>query len=112
MSVSRKSSSKPPEYKRFSEFATNTHLDGAKVKLESILDKEIVVHGYKVTDSRFKGEGSDKCLTIQFSYPTSEERFVIFTGSKVITDQLERNADGNMPFLAIIKRVGKYFALT
>ena len=51
--------------KRFSDFAEEQTLDGDKVKLDDVLNKEIVVTGYVVTKSKYKSSG-DMCLKLQF----------------------------------------------
>ena len=51
--------------KRFSDFAEEQTLDGDKVKLDDVLNKEIVVTGYVITKSKYKSSG-DMCLKLQF----------------------------------------------
>lgn len=68
-----------------------------------MLDKEIVVCAYRITDSKY-GEGS--CLKLQFEL--DGEKHVLFTGSNVLIRQCEQYAD-RMPFLARIVKPGKYY---
>jgi hypothetical protein len=101
----------PEQLKRFSDFAQDGPLDGDKMRIEEIIGREIIIRNYRIKSSRFQ-DNSSKYLTIQFSFQGDEKRYIVFTGSAVIADQLERNADGNMPFFATIRRIGKYFSLT
>ena len=53
--------------KRFSDFATEPNaVTGDKIKIEDILDQEIEVTGYKISDSKFAKKSTDKVLTLQF----------------------------------------------
>jgi len=70
---------------RFSDFAEEEAFDGDKVKLDEILNKEILVTGYKIKDSHQKKD--TKYLTIHFEL--DGERYVTFTGSTVLMDQLK-----------------------
>lgn len=94
--------------KRFSDFAKEEKMmDGTKVKISEILDKEIEVIRYKLADSKYKN--NEKCLTIQFNY--NGEKHVIFTGSSVLIEQCEQYKD-EMPFLVTIKQVDKYYTFS
>lgn len=87
----------PP--KRFGDFAKDhVPLDGAKLKLADILNKEILVTGFRVKNSKYN---ATSCLTIQFLM--GEERHVAFTGSQVLLDQC-KSYETEIPFLATVKR--------
>ena len=81
-------------------------LEGEKMKLVDILDKEVLITGYAVHKSKFKDE---MYLTLQFELESIKR--IIFTGSGVLINQIETYAD-KIPFYAIIKNFGKYFAFT
>lgn len=54
--------------KKFNEFnieLKQDYLVGDKVKIDKILNREIVVEAYKITDSKYEGKGL--CLHLQFS---------------------------------------------
>ena len=95
------------EYHKFSDFAKDeVALDGEKIKLKDILNQEILILRYSIHKSKFKDENY---LTIQFEKDT--KRYIIFTGSCVLMDQIEKYAD-KIPFLAVIRDFGKYYAFT
>jgi hypothetical protein len=100
---------------KFSEFADTSVspvMDGKKLSLDDILDKEIVVLRYKVKKSKFADAKNPECLTVQFAYPEKEdEHFVFFSGSSVLTQQLEKYKD-MLPFTSTIKKIGKYFTFS
>ena len=96
--------------KRFSDFAEEDGpLEGDKVKVETILNQEILILGYKVKKSKYKKENSEQCLTVQFEI--DEQKKIFFTGSNVLMDQIEKYA-GEIPFLATVKKIDKYYTFS
>ena len=82
----------PSEPKRFSDFCEEAKpLDGAKTKVEEVLNREILITGCTVTHSKYNENGHGKCLTIQ--YELEGARNVMFTGSTVLIDQIEKYGD-------------------
>jgi len=100
---------------KFSEFADTTIspvLDGKKMSLDDILEKEIIVLRYRIKKTKFSEAKNPDCLTVQFAFPENEEaRFVFFSGSSVLMQQLEKYQD-KIPFSATIKKIGKYFTFS
>jgi len=100
---------------KFSDFADPSVamvMDGKKVQLNDILDKEIVVLRYRVKKTKFSEAKNPDCLTVQFAYPDNEDvRFVFFSGSSVLMQQLEKYKD-KIPFTATIKKVAKYYTFS
>lgn len=96
--------------KRFSDFAEGDGpLEGDKVKIDSILNQEILITGYKIRNSKYRKEGTEQYLTIQFQIDEHER--ILFTGSNVLIDQLEKYKD-NLPFYTTIKKVDRYYTFT
>ena len=58
---------------------------GDKIKMEKILNKEIMVIDWSLEDSKYKERG-DKCLYLQIE--TGGEKRVVFSGSKVLMDMI------------------------
>lgn len=98
--------------KRFSDFAkTPKVLDGQKVKIESVVDREIKIIGYRIEKSKYTGK-SEKCLTVQFEEMDEEgKHYIFFTGSGVLLEQFEEYGE-EIPFSATIRKVDKFFTLT
>jgi len=96
--------------KQFSDFAEEqVGLEGEKLRLDDIINCEMVVSGYRVNDSKYN---HGHCLTIQFCYPEKpEEKFILFTGSGVLTSQMEKYGH-EIPFMATIRKVERYYTLT
>lgn len=92
---------------RFSDFAEEKPMTGAKISVNEIIGKEITVKGFRVADSS-KRSGT-KCLTLHIDLD-GEER-VVFTGSSVLLEQSEKYKD-HLPFLATIKRVDSFLTFS
>ncbi len=98
----------PETKKRFSDFAKeHCPLDGEKIRITEVFNKEILVLGYRLTPSKY--HKSLPCLHLQFQLGT--ERHVLFTSSMVLVEQIE-TYKGELPFVAIIKQVGKFYTFT
>jgi hypothetical protein len=99
---------------KFSDFAkadSHLYLDGEKMKIMDILNREIVIRKYQITPSKYNDK-SVECLKLQFTFPGEEKHYVVFTGSRIIASQMRENADGNMPFLTTIIKRDRCFKLT
>jgi hypothetical protein len=96
--------------KRFSDFADEPKcLDGEKIKIDKILNKEIEVTGCKITNTKYPKNNSGKCLMMQIT--VEKETRVVFTGSDVLIDQMTKYVD-EIPFVAVIKKIDKYYTLS
>ena len=96
--------------KRFSDFATDSNtVTGDKIKIEEVLNKEIEVLGYKITDSKYPKHGNDKVLTLHFKLNSTDR--ILFTGSNVLLEQAEKYKS-EMPFIAKIIKVDKYYTFS
>lgn len=103
----------------FSDYVENKSLEGDKVKIDDLLNKEIVITAYTVSTSKFKDKGCGYCIKVQFYYydDTAKIKKIFFSGSGVIKDQLEEiksaleNKGLPLIFKATIKKQGKYYSL-
>lgn len=96
--------------KRFGEFAQEeAPLDGAKLKIDDVLNREIVVTGCRVSDSRYTKAGAERCLKLQFEL--DGVKHVLFTGSGVLIDQVQKYKE-EIPFIATIRKIDKYYTLS
>lgn len=89
---------------RFSDFAEENPLEGEKISLLELLNKEIEVLAYRISDSKQKS--GTQCLTLQIRY--EDKLRVLFTGSSVLISQVLKYAD-ELPFQAKIKKINNYF---
>lgn len=97
--------------KRFSDFAKEeVQLDGAKVVLDDILNKEVEILGFRLADSRYSKNTSGKYATVQFRIGQNAP-CIFFTGSDVLTNQILRYRE-HIPFVAVIKKINRYYTLS
>lgn len=97
---------------RFSDFNIrneSTAFTGDKIKINRIMNTEIVVHGYRVVDSKF-GKGNEKCLHMQIEY--KGEKYVVFTGSINLTEMLQKVAVDKFPFTTTIRKENERYEFT
>jgi len=97
--------------KRFSELGVHVgveSLTGEKIKISKILDKEIMVKAFKVTESKY--DKDKHCLKIQIEI--SGENKVIFTGSEMLRKQIEQVGEADFPFQTVIKSVEETYQFT
>jgi hypothetical protein len=96
--------------KRFKEFSKEESvLSGDKSKISEILNKEIIVTEYRIRGSKYASENNDKCLHLQ--YKLDDKEFVLFTGSQVLMEQVEKYKD-EIPFLTTIIKINNYFTMS
>lgn len=96
--------------KRFSDFAPEiVPIDGDKMKIDEVLNKEIIVTGYNINDSKYSHSNSQQCLKLQFEL--EKEKFILFSGSTVLLDQIEKYKS-EIPFSTTIKKVDKYYSFS
>jgi len=82
---------------------------GDKVKIDSILNKEILITDYRIRNSKFSKNSSGKYLTVQFKL--DGRKGIFFTGSDVLIDQMERYGS-EIPFLTIIRKINRYYTMS
>ncbi|PQJ09520.1 hypothetical protein CJD36_019980 [Flavipsychrobacter stenotrophus] len=85
--------------KTFSELnikSEREHFTGDKVKIGKVLNKQIVVHDYKIQNSKY----TDKCLHLQIEVNNSKH--VVFTGSKHLIDVIQKVSKDNFPISTTI----------
>lgn len=104
---------------KFKELIDTNTLGGDKIKIDDVLNKSIILTGASVSNSKYKGKGSDYCTKLQFYYENDETKtpYIVFTGSQVIRDQIESikgslsHKDLAFEVLTEIQKVGNYYSL-
>ena len=84
--------------KRFSDFCKEQNLQGKKLSINKLANKEIEVINYRLTSTKF----SSNCAQIQFRLLSKDTVFVTFTSSKVLIRQLIQYKE-ELPFFAFIR---------
>lgn len=98
--------------KQFKDLGIKTELHsftGDKIKIERILNRKIVVHEFKIENSKFAG-GSTKCLHLQISI--GDVKHVVFTGSTVLMDMIQKVDKADFPFETMIVKENERFEFT
>ena len=95
--------------KKFGDFAKENILDGEKLRIDDILNEEIEIINYSVKTSKYPKNNSGKYLTLQLR--RENRRYVVFTGSDVLIEQMEKYGN-ELPFLATIRKINRYYSLT
>jgi hypothetical protein len=96
--------------KKFSDFAKVVSLEGDKMKIDSILNKEIIIIGARISTSKYNRNATREYLTLQFKFPEDDKPHVIFTGSSVLISQIKDYKD-EMPFESKIIKINRYYTL-
>lgn len=92
------------QLKSFKDFHIKTEtkgLEGDKIKISKLFDREITVERFRLEPSKYPGKGnSDKCLWMQILL--NGNRHVVFTGSSVLTEKIKQIPDDGFPFTTTI----------
>ncbi len=83
---------------------------GDKMKIERILNREIIVEDYKIEPSKFIEKGLTNRLCIQFKI--GESQHILFTSSIVLTETLKKISKDKFPFKTTIVRQDQRFEFT
>lgn len=94
-------------FKDFNIKSKSNRFIGDKIRMLKILNKDIIVHDYKIDKTKFENSGSDKCLSLQIEL--RGEKYILFTGSKVLTEKIEQVPKDEMPFKTYISKEGETF---
>lgn len=89
---------------KFSQFGIEIEENGFvgdKIKMYKIVNKEIVIHDFKIEDSKiYKDRGTCKCLHMQISF--NNEKHVVFTSSSGLIDAIQKVPKDGFPFTTTI----------
>lgn len=96
--------------RKFSDFAEEASpLDGDKIKIDDVLNLEVMVTGSRLGPSKYNKNNSGKCLTLQVEKEGA--RYVVFTGSDVLIDQISKY-NGMIPFETTIRKIDRYYTFS
>lgn len=94
---------------KFADFADEQPLDGDKIRIDEIINKEIIVTGYNINNSKYRANNSEKCLKLQINI--DNKHYIIFTGSTVLIDQIKKY-ESHIPFITIITKIDKFYSFS
>lgn len=94
-------------YHSFSDFSHEEEpLEGKKRRVDEVLNARILITDFRVAGSKYNERNY---ATIQFK--NGDDTYVVFTGSEVLINQMERYKD-KIPFYSTIVKQGRYFTLS
>ena len=96
--------------KRFSDFKIKPPAGGFigdKIKISKILNREIIIHTFKIDKSKFPKNKSGNVMTLQIEI--NAEKHIVFTGSDYLINQISQINKNDFPFIAIIEKSGEHF---
>ncbi|MEI7424470.1 MAG: hypothetical protein WCK18_20380 [Prolixibacteraceae bacterium] len=88
-------------FNQFNIQAPSKGFEGDKIKISRILNREVIVHDFKIEDSKvFKEKGSGKCLQLQISF--NNNKHVIFTSASGLIEVIQQIPENGFPFTTTI----------
>lgn len=100
------------EFPKFGDFAEEPGtLEGDKLKLDDILNQEILIVGHRISQSKYDRNESGKYLAMQYHVRGRDGMNVTFTGSDVLIRQMEKYAD-RVPFMTVIRKKNRHYEMT
>lgn len=95
--------------KKFSSFGIKPDIKtfmGEKIKIDRIINREIIVSDYKIEPSNFEGDR----LTLQIE--VSGDHRIVFTGSKILTNLIKQIPKSEFPFSTTIVKDRECYEFT
>lgn len=96
----------------FKDFGIKSNVksfEGDKIKIDRILNKQVVVHAFKIEQSKYE-KGTGKCLSIQLAVDNSKR--VLFTGSSNLMDMIQQVPQEKFPFHTTIVKENERYEFT
>ena len=98
-------------FSQFNIAITHKNFEGDKIKMSKVLNREIVVHAFKIEDSKiFKDRGTGKCLHLQISFDNTKH--IIFTSANGLIEVIQKIPENGFPFTTIIKEENERYLFT
>jgi hypothetical protein len=97
--------------KKFSQFnvqPVSKIFEGDKIKMSKILNREIIVHDFKLEDSKCFRDG--KCLYLQIS--VGGVKHIVFTSACGMIEVITQIPEDGFPFETTIIQEGERFLFT
>src|SRR5687767_11975005 len=88
------------QFKDFGIKAPAPAFSGDKIKMNKILNKEVIIHRYKIEESRFKDKGNGKRLDMQIEL--NGNNYIVWTSSVVLQETIKQIPAANFPFTTTI----------
>lgn len=96
-------------FKEFGIKASSKNFEGDKIKIDRIINKEIIVEAFKIEDSKYD-KGNGKCLHLQIWVDNAKR--VVFTGSATLMEMIDKVPADKFPFKTTIVKESDRFQFT
>jgi hypothetical protein len=97
-------------FKDFGISTTHQPFTGDKIEMFDVLNREIIVINHKIETSKYPEKGNGKRLTLHIKIDDRDR--IIFTGSVILQDLIQKVAADNFPFTATIVKENKAYKFT
>lgn len=95
-----KKSIKMKDFKQLNINPVGKNFSGTKIKMSKVLNREIIIHDFKIEDSKIFKDNNSKCLHLQIEL--NEVKYIIFTSSNGLIDSIKQTVPGDFPFTTTI----------
>ncbi len=96
------------QFKDFNIRPNITSFVGDKIKIDRVLNREIIVTNYKVEPS--KHHENTQCLHLEFQM--NGNHHVLFTSGTILIQMIEKVPKGDFPFRTTIVKENEHFEFT
>ena len=102
--------------KNFSEMNIVININkfvGDKIKIKKIIGKEIIVHDFKLNDSKIYKNNNDsykECLCLQLEY--NSEKHILFSSASTLIDAIKMINKNDFPFKTTIMEINERYMFT
>lgn len=83
---------------------------GDQIKINKILNKQIIIHRYRIEESKFKDKGNGKRLDMQIEM--NDILYIVWTSSVVLQETIKQIPAANFPFTTTIVLENERFEFT
>lgn len=79
--------------------------EGTKIEINELIDRDIILHDFRVEKSKYPKEGKEHCLWLQVAI--GEIKYVSFTPTLTLIRQITQIEKTELPITTKIIRAGK-----
>jgi hypothetical protein len=99
------------EVQKFSDFMdeNDNALPGKKIRAAECMNRNIVIRGYRIFPSKHRDNSTCLALQIEMKEEMDGGKRVLFTGSRVLQDQIRKYKD-HLPFETKITKTGDWMS--
>lgn len=99
--------------RKFSDFNVTVETNpfqGDKIKIDRILNKEIIVTAAKIEPSEFKEKGNG--LRLRLAFTAAGQPHILFSGSSTLMEMIKRVPPEGFPFATTIVKQNERYEFT